>query len=220
MSRIRFSWSSTGTTRTGCYRSAEFAQAVRLVEAYVFRRAICAIPTNSLNKTFATFTQERSRRTATSKASRRAFLLLPSYRRFPSDEEFRRDIQDPRPLQLPQPQLLAPPDGEPRAQGARARRRDTRSNTSCRRTRTSPRPGRAELGPTGSGAATSDFTRSGNLTLTGYNSEYSDRPFLREARHEGGFKESPLQLNEGLGQSTSGTKQPSRLAPPGSQRLP
>jgi hypothetical protein len=28
---------------------------VRLVEAYVFRRAICAIPTNSMNKTFATF---------------------------------------------------------------------------------------------------------------------------------------------------------------------
>lgn len=35
--------------------AAEFAQAVRLVESCVFRRAICAIPTNSLNKTFATF---------------------------------------------------------------------------------------------------------------------------------------------------------------------
>ena len=31
------------------------AAAVRLVEAFVFRRAICAIPTNSMNKTFATF---------------------------------------------------------------------------------------------------------------------------------------------------------------------
>ena len=35
--------------------AADFAAAVRLVEAYVFRRAICAIPTNSMNKTFATF---------------------------------------------------------------------------------------------------------------------------------------------------------------------
>ena len=33
----------------------DFVQAVRLVEAYVFRRAVCAIPTNSLNKTFASF---------------------------------------------------------------------------------------------------------------------------------------------------------------------
>jgi uncharacterized protein with ParB-like and HNH nuclease domain len=31
----------------------ELLSIVRLVESYVFRRAICAIPTNSLNKTFA-----------------------------------------------------------------------------------------------------------------------------------------------------------------------
>ena len=40
----------------------------------------------------------------------------------------------------------------------------------------------------------------GNLTLTGYNAEYSDRPFGDEARYaQVGFKESPLWLNEGLG---------------------
>ena len=33
----------------------DFLVAVRLVEAYVFRRAICSIPTNSMDKTFATF---------------------------------------------------------------------------------------------------------------------------------------------------------------------
>jgi uncharacterized protein with ParB-like and HNH nuclease domain len=42
---------------TGILPKADFVEAVRLVEAYVFRRAICAIPTNSLNKTFATFTK-------------------------------------------------------------------------------------------------------------------------------------------------------------------
>jgi uncharacterized protein with ParB-like and HNH nuclease domain len=31
----------------------ELVQIIRLVESFVFRRAICAIPTNSLNKTFA-----------------------------------------------------------------------------------------------------------------------------------------------------------------------
>ncbi len=39
----------------------------------------------------------------------------------------------------------------------------------------------------------------GNLTLTGYNSEYSDRPFAEKRDMQGGFKESPLRLNEGLG---------------------
>ena len=34
----------------GSLAREELLSAVRLVEAYVFRRAICAIPTNSLNK--------------------------------------------------------------------------------------------------------------------------------------------------------------------------
>ncbi len=40
----------------------------------------------------------------------------------------------------------------------------------------------------------------GNLTLTGYNSEYSDRPFVEKRDMEGGFKASPLKVNDGLGQ--------------------
>ena len=56
----------------------------------------------------------------------------------------------------------------------------------------------------------------GNLTLTGYNSEYSDRPFTEKRDMTGGFKESPLKLNAGLGQLERGTKPPSRLAPGGS----
>jgi predicted transport protein len=39
----------------------------------------------------------------------------------------------------------------------------------------------------------------GNLTLTGYNAEYSDRPFAEKRDMVGGFKESPLKLNAGLG---------------------
>jgi predicted transport protein len=39
----------------------------------------------------------------------------------------------------------------------------------------------------------------GNLTLTGYNSEYSDRPFKEKRDMKGGFRESPLKLNQGLG---------------------
>jgi uncharacterized protein with ParB-like and HNH nuclease domain len=45
--------------RVGSPQPGRLAGAVRLVEAYVFRRAICAIPTNSMNKTFATFGRRR-----------------------------------------------------------------------------------------------------------------------------------------------------------------
>src|SRR5690606_14970671 len=41
----------------------------------------------------------------------------------------------------------------------------------------------------------------GNLTLTGYNSEYSDRPFIEKRDMEGGFAQSPLRVNDGLGQT-------------------
>lgn len=68
----------------GILSKADFASAVRLVEAYVFRRAICAIPTNSLNKTFATFGKalKKDRYLESIMAQ---LLVLPSYRRFPSD---------------------------------------------------------------------------------------------------------------------------------------
>ncbi|MFA7047737.1 MAG: DUF1524 domain-containing protein, partial [Bacteroidales bacterium] len=38
----------------------------------------------------------------------------------------------------------------------------------------------------------------GNLTLTGYNSEYSDKFFTDKRDMKGGFRESPLKLNRGL----------------------
>ena len=78
--------------RTGIFNRSDFVQAVRLIETYVFRRAVCAIPTNSLNKTFATFHRalEKERYLESIQAH---FLLLPSYRRFPTDVEFIREIK-------------------------------------------------------------------------------------------------------------------------------
>ena len=38
----------------------------------------------------------------------------------------------------------------------------------------------------------------GNLTLTGYNSELSDRPFREKLTMKGGFRDSPLRLNHYL----------------------
>ena len=69
----------------------DLVRAVRLVEAYVFRRAVCAIPTNSLNKTFATFGRvlKKDRYLEGIQAH---FLTMPSYRRFPNDEEFTREL--------------------------------------------------------------------------------------------------------------------------------
>jgi uncharacterized protein with ParB-like and HNH nuclease domain len=70
----------------------DFLQAIRLVESYVFRRAVCAIPTNSMNKTFNTLTKSLKKERYLESIGA-YLLLLPSYRRFPRDEEFKKDLQ-------------------------------------------------------------------------------------------------------------------------------
>ncbi len=181
----------------GALRRQDFVQAVRLVEAYVFRRAVCAIPTNSLNKTFATFGRalQKDRYLESIQAH---LLTLPSYRRFPGDEEFKRELavrdlynfrsrsywlrrlenygrKERVPVDeytiehiLPQNESLSAKWCEP-------------------------------LGPDWERIQQTWLHTLGNLTLTGYNSEYSDRPFAEKRDMKGGFRESPLRLNEGLG---------------------
>lgn len=58
---------------------------------------------------------------------------------------------------------------------------------------------RAALGPDWEEIQAKYLHSLGNLTLTGYNSEYSDRPFPEKREMKGGFRESPLRLNQGLG---------------------
>lgn len=70
---------------------AELLQVVRLVESYVFRRAIAGLPTNVLNKTFAGLVREVDE--SNYMESLRAVLLLKeSYARMPTDAEFRREF--------------------------------------------------------------------------------------------------------------------------------
>ena len=57
---------------------------------------------------------------------------------------------------------------------------------------------RDELGPDWHRVQETWLHTLGNLTLTGYNAEYSDRPFPDKRDMKGGFRESPLKLNEGL----------------------
>ena len=180
----------------GRLESTDFEAAVRLVEAYVFRRAVCAIPTNSLNKTFATFGRalQKDRYLESVQAH---LLKLPSYRRFPGDEEFKREfvVRDLynfprrsywlRRLENDGRKERVPVDEYtiehilPQNENLSAKWRD-------------------ELGPEWQRVQETWLHTLGNLTLTGYNAEYSDRPFSEKRDMKGGFRESPLKLNEGL----------------------
>ncbi len=176
----------------------EFVNIVRWVEAYVFRRAVCAIPTNSMNKTFATFTKALKKdRYEESIAAH--FLLLPSYRRFPGNDEFERDIQTRDLYNF-------------RSRSYWLRRFENYGRkeivTTDEYTVEHILPQNENLGDEWRAALGEDWQRVqqtwlqtlGNLTLTAYNSEYSDHPFAKKRDMEGGFAQSPLRVNKGLGQ--------------------
>jgi uncharacterized protein with ParB-like and HNH nuclease domain/predicted transport protein len=183
---------------TGTLSTADFAAAVRLVEAYVFRRAICAIPTNSMNKTFATF-GKALRKDRYLESIQAHFLTLPSYRRFPADDEFRRDLHTRDLYNF-------------RSRSYWLRRLENHGRKERvpvdEYTIEHILPQNPELSAAWRQALGDDWQRVqqqwlhtlGNLTLTGYNAEYSDRPFAEKRDMAGGFKESPLKLNAGLGQ--------------------
>jgi uncharacterized protein with ParB-like and HNH nuclease domain/predicted transport protein len=176
----------------------EFAKIVRLVESYVFRRSVCLIPTNSMNKTFANFARS-IRPDRYLESIEACFQLLPSYRRFPKDDEFQRE-------------LLARDLYNFRNRSYWLRRLENHD----RKERVAVDeytiehilPQNPDLSPSWQQALGPDWSKVqerwlhtiGNLTLTGYNPEYGDRPFNEKRDMKGGFAESPLRLNAGLGQ--------------------
>ncbi|MEK6599641.1 MAG: DUF1524 domain-containing protein, partial [Deltaproteobacteria bacterium] len=174
----------------------DFISAVRLVEAYVFRRAVCAIPTNSMNKTFSTFSKALKKdRYLESIAAH--FLLLPSYRRFPGDAEFEREIQTRdlynfrnRTFWLRRFENHGRKEVVPVDEYTVEHILPQNENLSS--------AWQADLGAEWKRVQQTWLHTLGNLTLTGYNSEYSDRPFLEKRDMEGGFRQSPLKVNEGL----------------------
>jgi len=183
---------------SGDLSKADLAEAVRLTEAYVFRRAICAIPANSMNKTFGLFTKsvKKDRYLESIKAH---FLSMPSYRRFPKDDEFQRDVQT-RDLYNFRSRSYWLRRFENFGRKERVAVDEYTIEHIMPQNETLSAAWKSALGPEWERVHQTWLHTLGNLTLTAYNSEYSDKPFQEKRDASGGFHESPLRLNAGLGQ--------------------
>ena len=193
-----------GDHEAGLLSHGEFLEVLQLLESYVFRRAVCAIPSNSQQKTFATFSRSLRKESGHYLPSFKAHLLsLSSYRRFPSDEEFQRDIQIRNLYKFNKScsywlqKLENHQRKEPIAVANYTIEHILPQNPEL------PAAWRQSLGENWKAIQEEWLHRLGNLTLTGYNPELSDRSFLEKRNHEGGFAGSPLRLNQGLGQLES-----------------
>lgn len=183
----------------------ELVSIVRLVESYVFRRAICAIPTNSLNKTFPGLSRTL-KKDRYLESVRAAFLLLPSYRRFPGDEEFQRELKQ-RDLYNFRSRSYWLRRLENHGRKERIVVEDYTIEHILPQNEVLSSAWQAELGPDWQQTQQKYLHTLGNLTLTGYNSEYSDYPFaykrdqvINADGKKIGFKYSALNINEGLGE--------------------
>lgn len=171
----------------------ELLEILRLCISYVFRRSICGIPTNSLNKTFATLRNE-IRQDDYLNSIKAFFILRDDYKEFPNDEKFvaafiSRDIYNMRSRNFILSHL------------------ENFENKSIivveNYTIEHIMPQNKNLSiewQTMLGANWREIQKTylhtiGNLTLTCYNSEMSDHSFLTKIDMEGGFKESALRLN-------------------------
>ncbi|MTI13072.1 GmrSD restriction endonuclease domain-containing protein [Sansalvadorimonas verongulae] len=174
----------------------EFVECVRIIESCAFRRFVCGIPTNSMNKTFARFSKDldKSRYLESFKA---AFLNLSSYRRMPKNEEFQRclltkDMYNMRNKAYWLRRL------ENHGRKERVPLEDYTIEHIMPQNPNLSEEWQVELGDNWQQVQETYLHTLGNLTLTGYNPELSDRPFADRRDMEGGFAQSPLKLNRSL----------------------
>ncbi len=174
----------------------ELVEILRLVESYVFRRAICGIPTNTLNRTFGAL-MTRVVKSSYLESLKDVFRQLTSTRRYPSNSEFKEAlfIKDVYNFSR-RGYLLRKLENHGR--------RELICVTDYTTEHVMPQnpdlseSWQQELGENWQAVQEKYLHTIGNLTLTGYNSKLSDRPFKEKQEIKGGFGDSPLRLNRSL----------------------
>lgn len=196
----------------GIISEDDLIELINMCISYVFRRSICDIPTNSLNKTFATLRNE-IKSDDYMNSIKAFFVLRDDYKEFPDDDKFEkafvsRDIYNMRSRNFILSHLenfgnkapiiienytiehIMPQNSNPRDEW------------------------KTMLGPNWKEVQKTYLHTIGNLTLTAYNSEMSDKPFIDSSDPSnskmdmtGGFKESALRLNAYLVKLTEWNEQ-------------
>ena len=178
----------------GLITSDELKEILRLCISYVLRRAICEIPTNSMNKTFATL-KNYIRPDDYLNSVKAFFVMQDTYKEFPDNDKFEgafenRDIYNMRARNYILSRLENFDNKAPIIIENYTIEHIMPQNKNL------SLEWQADLGAEWQDVQKKYLHTIGNLTLTAYNSEMSDRPFLEKMDMPGGFKESALRLNK------------------------
>lgn len=180
----------------------DFLQILDAINSYLFRRAVCDIPTNSLNTTFVSMLSSVEEDSYLESVLIR-LLTLPDHRRFPKDDEFLKALQERNFYKFKRVRHFFN-----KLENFGRKELVSISDYSIEHImpQNANESWQRDLGDNWQEIHDWYLHTLGNLTLTGYNPEYSDHPFDTKRDMDGGFKQSPLFLNRGIGNLESWTQ--------------
>ncbi len=178
----------------GVLSKQDFIPIIALIESYICRRAVCGLGTNSLNKVFP-FVTKKINKVQYLESIKAHFVCLTEKQRFPNNDEFKKLFITIDFYNFQKKKYFL----------ERLENFDTKEpvNTQeCTIEHIMPQTLNLEwerdLGENFQAIHDKYLHTIGNLTLTGYNQNYSNNSFQEKRDMEKGFKQSPLKLNQSL----------------------
>ncbi|GAA8684949.1 DUF262 and DUF1524 domain-containing protein [Helicobacter pylori] len=178
----------------GVLSTQDFIPIIALIESYICRRAVCGLGTNSLNKVFPSFTKH-IQKDEYFKSLEAHFGYLTEKQRFPNNDEFKKLFITIDFYHFQKRQYFF----------ERLENFDTKEPVNTKgltiehiMPQKLMEEWEKDLGENFQEIHDKYLHTIGNLTLTGYNPEYSNKSFQEKQGMEKGFKQSPLRLNQSL----------------------
>ncbi len=180
--------------KDGVLSKQDFIPIIYLTESYICRRAVCGIPSNGLNKFFASFTK-KIQKDEYLKSIEKYFGSLTENRRFPNNDEFKKLFITIDFYSFQKKEYFF----------ERLENFDTKEPVNTQECtiehimpQTLTKEWERDLGENFQAIHDKYLHTIGNLTKTGYNDKYSNNSFQEKRDMEKGFKQSSLKLNQGL----------------------
>ncbi|GAA7505696.1 DUF262 and DUF1524 domain-containing protein [Helicobacter pylori] len=182
--------------KDGVLSKQDFIPIIDLTESYICRRAVCGLGTNSLNKVFPFVTKKINKNKDQYLESIKVhFGYLTEKQRFPNNDEFKEHFITIDFYHFQKREyFLERLENFERKERVYAHEYTTEHIMP----QTLEEEWERDLGENFQAIHDKYLHTIGNLTLTGYNKEYNNKPFKEKRDMEKGFKQSPLRLNQGL----------------------
>ncbi|WP_219028136.1 DUF262 and DUF1524 domain-containing protein [Helicobacter pylori] len=178
----------------GVLSKDDFRRSIALIESYICRRAVCGLGTNSLNKVFPSFARH-IQKDEYFKSLKAHFGSLTEKQRFPKNDEFKDCFITIDFYKFKKREYFF----ERLENFDRKEPVNTKGLTIEHiMPQTLTEKWERDLGENFQAIHDKYLHTIGNLTLTGYNTEYSNKSFKEKRGMEKGFKDSPLRLNQSL----------------------